>query len=282
MMSMAICGKYFEFNGKSSKDMGLMIGFFNNTRDEIPMGLTRTIDKGDMTPYRHRANHFGTTYDDALIFELGIIKDTCKEGVDDLRFKRSEVREINAWLTSPKFPKLFHMTDYNEEWYDEDIDYFCTITNVTATGDDEVMGLTYELTCDSPFGYSKEILHNIHADATAPGIAIIENKSDELEDYIYPVLKINPLATGKITLENITDNRSMTINALASDIIYMDCQRLTLYDETKKLITFDSLGIKDVDDIYWFRLCSGSNQIKITGDCDVEIRYRELRKVGAY
>ena len=43
---MAICGKYFEYNGKSSKDMGLTIGFFNNIHDdEIPMGLDRTIDR---------------------------------------------------------------------------------------------------------------------------------------------------------------------------------------------------------------------------------------------
>ena len=280
---MAICGKYFEYNGKSSKDMGLTIGFFNNIHDdEIPMGLDRTIDRGEMNPYRSRPNHFGTTYDDPLVFELGIIKDTCEPGVEDLRFKRSEIRQINAWLTSPKFPKLFHMTDYDEEWYDEYVDYYCTITSVTASGEDEVMSLTFELTCDSPFGYSQEITHNIHATFETPGTAMIKNTSDELEDYIYPTIKITPTATGAITLENETDGRSMTINALASDIIYIDCQRLSLYDETRELISFDDLGIKDIDDIYWFRLCSGENQIKITGNADVEIKYRELRKVGAY
>lgn len=283
---MAICGKYFEYNGKSSEELGLAIGFLN-MKDEIPMGLARTVERGEVNQYRYRANHFGTTYDDVLVFELGLVKDNCDPDVDDIRFSRSEVREINAWLTSPKLPKLFHMTDYDDddidlELYDEYVDYFCTMTNVTASGNDEVTVLTYEVTCDSPFGYSQEIKRNIHATYAIPGTATIINNSDELEDYIYPIMKIIPQSTGEIIIENITDGRSMTIDVLASDIIYMDCQKLTIYDETKNLITFDDLGITDVDDIYWFRLCSGKNNIKITGNVDVEIKYREPRKVGAY
>lgn len=55
---MAIFGKYFDFNGKSSKDFGLKIVSFDML-DSIPMGLERTINIGEMNIFRQRPNHFG-------------------------------------------------------------------------------------------------------------------------------------------------------------------------------------------------------------------------------
>lgn len=280
---MAIHGKYFEYNGKSSKDFGIMVGVFNSTSDDIPMGLTRSVNRGEMTKYRYRANHYGATYDDVLEFELGIIKDPCKFNGNDMKFSRSEIRAINAWLTSPQFPKLFHMIDYDSDILRDDyVDYFCTITDVTATGAGDIFTLTYTLTCDSPFGYSEAKTHFIQKSDSVDALFTVLNESDDLENYVYPTLKVIPTADGEVRVENLTDGGVLTIQAIANLTIYIDSSKLMMYDETKKLITFEDLGIDDIDNIYWFRLCHGTNEIRITGDASVEITYRECRKVGAY
>lgn len=281
--NMAIYGKHFDYNGKSSKDFGVMIGSFSGMDEEIPMGLTRSIEKGEMTKYRVRPNHFGMVYDDALEFPVTLIKDPCLKGFNNTAFTRSEVREINAWLTSSQFPKLYHMTDYDKPLiYDEYVDYFGTFTEVSTYAKEEVKELRYTFVNDSPFGYSEEYTHSLTATTASPAELTIVCDTDEHDGYVYPKLVITPNETGKITLENVTDNGIMTIDALRDDKIYIDSQRLSIYDSTKKLITFEDLGVKDVDAIYWFRLLYGDNVIRVTGDAKVEISYREPRKVGAY
>ena len=151
---MAIFGKYFDFNGKSSKDFGLKIVSFDML-DSIPMGLERTINIGEMNIFRQRPNHFGATYSSTLQFTVTVVKDPLIS--DKNFFTRSEIGKINAWLTSPRFPELFHMTDYdNAVESDEYVDYFVTIQNVESTFIQEIIGLKFTINCDSPFGYSEE------------------------------------------------------------------------------------------------------------------------------
>lgn len=63
--------------------------------------------------------------------------------------------------------------------------------------------------------------------------------------------------------------------------VYLDSQRLTLHDSLDRMITYDELGITDVDFIYWPRLIHGTNELLVYGD-NVEfiIKHRESRKVG--
>ena len=84
-------------------------------------------------------------------------------------------------------------------------------------------------------------------------------------------------------LKNKTDNdRTMKINALKSDDFYIDCRNLKIYDITNSIVSFEDLGIEDIDDIYWPRLAYGENIFEFTGDATFEISYREPRKVGAF
>ena len=55
-----------------------------------------------------------------------------------------------------------------------------------------------------------------------------------------------------------------------------------IYDTTNSIISFENLGVKDTDNIYWPRLAYGENILKFTGDATFEIVYREPRKVGAF
>ena len=48
------------------------------------------------------------------------------------------------------------------------------------------------------------------------------------------------------------------------------------------IISFEDLGVKDIDNIYWLRLAYGENELRFTGDATFELIYREPRKVGAF
>jgi len=274
-------GKYFKYDGKTTEDFGLIIGSFEN-KTETEIGLERSVDRGESNTYRTRANHFGTYYDDVLTFEITLIKDPCKFSGEDLYFTRSETRKINRWLTSSHYPILFHMTDYdNHIIADEQVDYFGIFNSVEAHKAVNIAGLTFTFTCDSPFAYSS-VKEEVITSETSVN-SIIYNDSDEAHDYVYPLLKITPNIDGIITIKNETDsNGTMDINCLIGNVVYIDAQKLKVTDLAGGLISFEKLGINDVDNIYWMRFCSGENKIKIIGNATVRFTWREARKVGAY
>ena len=62
--------------------------------------------------------------------------------------------------------------------------------------------------------------------------------------------------------------------------INMDCQRLLIKDDIDRMVTYDELGITDVDHMYWMRLVNGYNTILVYGDVSIDFKFRESRKVG--
>lgn len=276
---MAVYGKNFEFNGKNSSDFGIMLAGFEEI-SSIPMGLDREVNRGEANIYRHKRNHFGATYTSPLEFELSIIKNI-EEDQRDMIFSRNEIRSITAWLTSPLYPELFHMTDYGFDTYLEDqVDYYVTfssIEDVVVNGG--IVGLTIKATCDCPFGYSREFTKEISANSSIT----IMNTTDDYESFIYPVIKIDPSDDGQITISNNTENKSISIKSKgANNTVYIDCQRLEIKDYIGSLIPLSDLGINNPANIYFPRLLHGQNEISVDGNAKVTLSYREYRKVGAY
>ena len=108
-------GKYFEYNGHKSTDFGLMIGGINISSD-VPFAMSRDIYAGTLNRYRNKVNHMGTKWSNVLQFDISFVKDACLyPNSVDLIFTEDEVNNINAWLTSPDFPLLFHMYGFDEE-----------------------------------------------------------------------------------------------------------------------------------------------------------------------
>ena len=62
--------------------------------------------------------------------------------------------------------------------------------------------------------------------------------------------------------------------------VYMDCQKLFITDDTGRMVTYDKLGIHDVDIMYWFRLINGNNTLLLYGNADFKFTHKESRKVG--
>lgn len=62
--------------------------------------------------------------------------------------------------------------------------------------------------------------------------------------------------------------------------VSIDCEKLTIMDDIGRMVTYDKLGISDVDFIYWPRLINGNNSILLSGNCRFVIKHKESRKVG--
>ena len=128
----------------------------------------------------------------------------------------NNIRIINAWLTSPQYPRLLKFI--GDDYFSEEIEFFATITEVSTEHASLPYELTYTVTCDSQWGYTPLILCKTTSSSTLPREYSIQNNSDCWEDYVYPTIKVSPKSHGIITIKNKTDNgRTMKINALKSD-----------------------------------------------------------------
>lgn len=223
---MAAIYKNFNYMNNSLQEMGLICVDFESESD-IPLGLSRTIKKGDVNRYRVKSNHIYTSCDDPLEFEIDIVKSICDTGYDQskMKFTRNEIRQVTRWLSSSTIPQLLTATDTN----DEIINYCGIFTNIESfvVGGD-VYGFALTFTNDSPFAYSDIITNKFQLNGITMGKLL--NNSDLLDDYIYPVIHISPksntdfyminmsdstvLDTGKITIA--TDSDSTLNNFLTS------------------------------------------------------------------
>lgn len=78
----------------------------------------------------------------------------------------------------------------------------------------------------------------------------------------------------------IIEDGFMFMNVYIDLDVYVDCQKLIINDSLGRMITYDELGITDVDHIYWLRLINGYNTLLLYGDAEFTIKHKESRKVG--
>lgn len=284
--NMAQYGKSFTYDGISSEDFHLVLAGLSIP--DTDLGLSRSTEKSTINKYRKQVNVFGTTYDDVLSFTIVLIKDPCTyTDMNDLKFSRQDIREISAWLTSPQFPKLFHMYNYANQtdensiplngW--EEYDYFGVFTNVQAT-DDNIYSLSCDFECNTPFALSP--LQTV----TIQDEGVVTNESDDHYDYVYPYLIITPTSADQVTIKNNSDldlNGSahyMQFTAPDTNPIYIDCRKNTIENDSG-VLEFSDLEIDTLDYIYWFRLLYGDNNITVN-NAEVTFLFRYPVKVGAY
>lgn len=199
---MAIIYKDFNYMNHSLQEMGLICVDFESESD-IPLGLQRTIQKGETNRYRIKSNHIYTSYDDPLGFEINIIKNTCINSYDqsEMKFNKNEIREVTRWLSSSTIPQLLITTDAN----DEVLNYCGVFTNIESfVVGGEVYGFALTFSNDSPFAYSDIITNKIQLNDITSSVLL--NNSDLLDDYIYPVMHIKPKSNTDFYMVNTDDS----------------------------------------------------------------------------
>ncbi len=218
-------------------------------------------------------------------YQPGLVNGTLTDDNSDY-FTSNDIRALNAWLTSPQFPKLLKFN--NNEYFCEDLEFFVTITSVETEHIGKPYKLIYTVTCDSPYAYTAMQDQIISSTSNYKSSAVVYNNSDCLNDYVYPTIKFRPVSEGEITIKNITDmDQTLKFNLKTTDTFFMDCEKLKIYKKEKdksSIVSFDELGISDdnISNIYWLRLVSGKNELEIKGDALITLYWREPRKVGAF
>lgn len=223
--------KDITYMGKTLSSLNLRCVDFEDD-SEIPLGLKRSITKGEVNRYRVRSNHIYTTYDDPLEFNINIIKDESKVGYDqeDLKFSKSDVRQITKWLTSTTIPQLLIATDDN----DEIINYCGIFTNIeTFVVGGNVYGFILTFTNDSPFAYSEMITKTYSINGSAS--EIITNNSDLLDDYLYPVIEITPTSNTDFYICNLSDCCVLDSGSIA---VVENDENITLQNFINKIESF--------------------------------------------
>lgn len=267
----------FIYNGQSSDNIlessPLLMASFD-TEDAV-IGHERDNVIGEPTISRPIANEYGTQYQ-ALEINYGLIKR------DLTPFTNEEQRIVERWLTSPKLSQKLQFIDCKSK---ELQGVYCGkfLSTEWYPADGGWAGVQFLFQNNSMYptmhsSYSYEVRRSATITVNCP--------SDELEEYIYPILKVvEPIETAEISIKNTTDNnRTMTINARHELPMVFDCQNCIPTDgTTSQIFTYDDLGWENVSDIYWLRLLPGENQLEVTGDADITIEFDyPYKKVGVW
>ncbi|MCH5257269.1 MAG: hypothetical protein J1D87_08230 [Lachnospiraceae bacterium] len=286
----------FTFNGINSIDYGLTIVWIGSSDIDVSTnGLSRDIKKS-VNPNRIKSNIYGAENTDVITFNFSIAKLNGEE------ITRPESIKINQWLTSSSLPQKLHFNDsdpYPLHYY-----AVCTqIKDIIVGG--RLIGKELSFETNSPYAFTRKsektfvIINESTDEVTYSKTFSINNSADTYNGIYYPVITIVTRSDDAIIIENITDQKSVTLNTVyitqdneGNKILKLDCEKMTILDKDNKLLPAEKLGwdnsyksyVSAIDDyisnIYWLRLLKGINEIKVTGNCTFKIEYEYPRKAG--
>lgn len=205
---MAKVFKDFLFANRKLSEFGNFIAVDFDGDSDISLALERDMEMGETNKYRIEPNFFGDKWSSPLAFELHIIKNSCKySNQTEMMFSQNEIREIAGWLTSPHYPKWIDF-EYSPDDIDKDKistykGWFNNIETYIVGG--SVYGLRLCFTCTTSFGYTDDKIIKIENTSSDIISELIENNSDELENYCYPYINIYPNSTNECFICNLSD-----------------------------------------------------------------------------
>lgn len=281
-----ITAKSFVFNGINSSDYNVVIGWVDSDITVSENGLNREVRK-TTNQTRTTANIYGAENIDVISFEFDIVR------IDGKEITRTQSIMINQWLTASPLPQLLKFNDsdgYVLHYY-----AVCTqIEDIVIGG--RLVGKKLKFETNSPFAFAEKNIKNFNINGTLS--FHVNNFADTYNGIFYPTIAILTQADS-IIIENITDKKSVTINTskliAGSDgykYIKLDSNNMAVLDRNNKLIPISQLGWNEnyksyvssingyIDNIYWFRLVKGMNEIKVVGSCKFTMEYEFPRKAG--
>lgn len=241
---------------------------------ESVTGSSRESIVGNPTLTRQFPNEYGTMSSN-LVFDYALVK------ANNEPFTVEEQIEVERWLSSPKYSSKLQVIDCDGN---ESVLYYGKFIKTdwyACVGGWYGVSFTFE----NKYAYpNKHFEHTFNIDGN--GTITFNCESDELEEYIYPVISVTATeATEQVTIVNTTDNNN-TVSFRALDRLetIIDCNLCILQDGTTSgVIGFDDIGWSDVGNIYWPRLIPGENTFEITGTVKIVISYdAPHKKVGGW
>ena len=197
----------FIFDGQALSDFGYLM-IYENSEDVIDVSnMQYETIKAALSDEAHRVAH---TYESNYTSTFFIMKNPCVYLDEDLNLTSDDIRELTRWLARKQYKwfRFIDEEDNDETWYKAQI-----VVQKEFYGGN-CIGLQLTVNANAPYGFSREIKHEISSDTFD-----INVQSDE-EGYIYPDMTIEVETSGDVVLTNDYDGRQTIIrNCQASEII---------------------------------------------------------------
>lgn len=152
--------------------------------------------------------------------------------------------------------------------------YYCIFTSMKTTyisGYAHAFTLTGQTNSPYQFEKNKEISETVSG---SKEITIINNS--DIEDYIYPDIRITTSTSGDIEIINLSDDsRSFKITGLSNNEI------VTISGKTQTVVSSTELNRLGNFNKHWFRLKDGANNLQIKGSGIIKFTIPVIRQVGA-
>lgn len=263
--------RHFVFNGKSSEDFDIVIGFFGEDNGINTNGNSQSIQSDEPNINTRKINIYGTVNDEMVKFNFAILK------CDGEPFTQYESVQINEWLLGPKTPKMFKFINDSEHDYDlYDLHYYAICTSVTDKVYSGLNGKELTFETNSSYAYMDEIERKI--DVVGNGDITITN-SIQMDNFIYhPTIYIT--SNEKIEIKNIETEQTIfyDLTSFSGETLKIDNEKMRLM-VNDKIIPMTKIGWTE-DDIQWLGLIPGLNHIQITGTCELVVKCEYPRKAG--
>lgn len=248
---------YFWYDGRSSRDFGIVAVQIGNGMYEDAFIASRTIEEVKMK--NQDESILQRIEEDVREFPLTIAFES--------RFTMADLNAVVLWLFKDSYKPFYFEGDTNR------------IQFALPSGDSSIVhnGLkqgyvTLTMRTNSSKIYSQKNTSTLET-VTATAKTITYTNGGHVD--VLPEISIVKNGAGKITIQNLDDNGGsiFEIDKLTNgEDIYLDSKR--------ELIETDIPGIYHYDDVIgeFPRLVVGTNRWKITGACTIQIKYSEKFK----
>lgn len=296
---------YITYNDVLSAKYGLRLGFFGSDSTEEGVIFSSEIQTQKA---KNIKRFFITSINETQAPELEMTLLT--DGI----IPNIQKRQILAWLNSGNdFKKLVIHSPMLDQVY-----YMCKfreISEIKVSG--QCVGFKMTVILNSPYQYGADSVVNLKVEDYRNYEVAIVNKSDVLDDYIYPIVKFTINNGTRIEITNLTDR--IFYKATASqpgsllvvkdstniegkkDMIHLKdvkgfnvgdyvIQRSFIMDNLpirKEIVVDNELKIIEGDGVFlsnfnknWLRLKKGKNILRITVDGSVTVICPQLISVG--
>lgn len=262
----------FSYDGLFLSDFGMILCDFNGESgsNTISAGSKITFNKVVINKGKKYVLT-GVQYDECITASFNIMKNPCLH--NDIHITNDEYRDLMRWLNRSEFLKFQLFDEYEN---DRDVCYFNASFNIEKIIiGKELCGLNLTMETDKPYGYGEEHVVRLNITDVNKPYYLYDN-SDEI-GYIYPSVEITCNQSGNLTLKNITEDVSMTINNCSSgEVITVDGEAQIITSSLNSHALYDDFNFD------FFRIGNTfeerRNVITSTLPCTVEITYYPIIK----
>lgn len=244
-------------------------------------------DNGAMSTYLTREGVASETYDgrrknvSSLKYtEVFSPKITIlKKGFKD--FTMDENRQILKWLTGSNNVTYF---DFYDDIYSE-APIFCVLGFISTIetykiANKRTIGYVVTVESVSPFAYSP--INTFKRTITAPTTFTVSCDNDDTS-YVYPRVTVKHNDTS-VVIKNATTNTTTAVrNSVVGETVTIDGANKLIYSSRTNRTFSTDFGTDDIHNQWvWLPLADDVNTITVTGNCDLTLEWREVRKIGEF